>query len=186
LEDAEIVRLYWNRDEQAVPATAEKYGPYCTAIASRLLRNSQDAEECVNDTYLNAWNSMPPHSPNVLSVFLGKITRNLAINRYRSNRAEKRGGGEIPLILDELAECVSGRSGAEEALDRKELIAAINAFVSALAVRKRRLFIRRYWHGDAVSDLARELGMTPAAAAKELERTRKKLRTYLKERGFEI
>ena len=106
MEDSQIIKLYWDRDQAAIPATSQKYGNYCLSIARNILGNSQDAEECVNDTFLNAWNSMPPHRPNMLSTFLGKITRNLSFNRYKYNHAEKRGNGEIQCVLDELAECV--------------------------------------------------------------------------------
>ena len=99
MDDANIVQLYWDRNEQAIPATAGKYGSYCTSIAKNILGNNEDAEECVNDTYLNAWNSMPPHRPSILSTFLGKIVRNLSFNRYKHNTADKRGGGELPVVL---------------------------------------------------------------------------------------
>ena len=109
LEDAAIISLYWRRDAQAIPATAEKYGSYCTAVARNILRDQRDTEECVNDTYLRAWNAMPPHRPAVLSAFLGKITRNLALNRRRKDAAEKRGGGEADAVFEELAQVVSHR-----------------------------------------------------------------------------
>ena len=111
MDDAKIVQLYFDRDEQAIPATADKYGNYCTSIAKNILGNHEDAEECVNDTYLNTWNAIPPHRPKMLSTFLGKIVRNLAFNRYKHNTADKRGGGEITSVLDELANCVSGNEG---------------------------------------------------------------------------
>ena len=107
MDDAKIVQLYWDRNEQAIPATADKYGNYCNSIAKNILGNKEDAEECVNDTYLNAWNSMPPHRPSILSTFLGKITRNLSIKCYKRNTADKRGGGQATVVLDEIAEFVS-------------------------------------------------------------------------------
>ena len=113
MDDAQIVRLYWDRDERAISATAEKYGNYCAAIARNILSSNEDAEECVNDTYLHAWNSMPPRRPNILSAFLGKLTRNLSLNRYHRNTANKRGGTEVPLVLEEIAELVSGAGSAE-------------------------------------------------------------------------
>jgi RNA polymerase sigma-70 factor (ECF subfamily) len=118
MDDLKIVQLCWDRDEQAIPATADKYGSYCTAIAKNILGNNEDAEECVNDTYLNAWNSMPPHRPSVLSTFLGKITRNLSFNRHKHNTADKRGGGELLAVLDELADCVSGKEDMEQEFNR--------------------------------------------------------------------
>ena len=107
MDDARIVQLYWDRDEQAIPATSEKYGRYCNSIAKNILGNPEDAEECVNDTYMSAWNTMPPHRPSTLSVFLGKLTRNLSLNRYKQNTAGKRGGGEVPVVLDEITALVS-------------------------------------------------------------------------------
>ena len=109
MDDANIVQLYWDRNEQAIPATADKYESYCTSIAKNILGNHEDTEECVNDTYLNAWNSMPPHRPSILSTFLGKIVRNLSFNRYKHNTADKRGGGELPVVLEELSDLVSGK-----------------------------------------------------------------------------
>ena len=103
MDDAQIVQLYWDRNEQAIHATSDKYGNYCASIAKNILGNQEDAEECVNDTYLNAWNAMPPHRPSILSTFLGKITRNLSFNRYKHNTANKRGGGELPVVLEELS-----------------------------------------------------------------------------------
>ena len=125
MEDAEIVQLYWDRNELAIPATAEKYGKYCRAIAGNILGSREDAEECVNDTYLWAWNSIPPSRPGLLSAYLGKITRNLALNRFRYYTAEKRGGGEVPLVLAEIAELVSDTDGVEQEMDRRALAEAV-------------------------------------------------------------
>lgn len=186
MEDNGIIHLYWDRNEQAIRATSEKYGHYCKSIAKNILNSEEDAEECANDTWLNAWNAMPEHWPEQLSVFLGKITRNLAFNRYHYNRAEKRGGGEITLVLDELADCVSGVDGTEQIFDRQELGKAVNLFVRSLSGKKRNIFVRRYWYADSVSEIAKDYGMTRGAVSKALERTRKQLRIYLTERGFEI
>jgi RNA polymerase sigma-70 factor (ECF subfamily) len=184
MDDRTIVQLYWDRDEQAIPATADKYGSYCTAIAKNILGNREDAEECVNDTYLNAWNAMPPHRPSVLSTFLGKITRNLSFNRYRHNTADKRGGGELPAVLDELTECVSGQDDTEQALNRQELVKAINDFLDALPPAKRSIFICRYWYTDSISDIAHRHGMKEGAVSMTLSRLRASLHDYLIERGF--
>lgn len=119
MDDANIVQLYWDRNEQAIPATADKYGSYCTSIAKNILGNNEDAEECVNDTYLNAWNSMPPHRPSILSTFLGKIVRNLSFNRYKHNNADKRGGGELPVVLEELSDLVSGKDDVGQHLTKR-------------------------------------------------------------------
>ncbi|MGI6029279.1 MAG: RNA polymerase sigma factor [Candidatus Heteroscillospira sp.] len=186
MDDAQIVRLYWERDEKAIPATADKYGNYCASIAKNILGNQEDAEECVNDTYLNAWNSMPPHRPGVLSSFLGKITRNLSINRYRRSTAVKRGGGQLPAVLDELAGCVSGRDDVEDEFDRQELVKAIDAFLDTLSEDKRSIFVCRYWYTDSISDIAARHGMRAGAVSMSLNRIRAKLRGYLSERGFEL
>jgi RNA polymerase sigma-70 factor (ECF subfamily) len=186
MDDARIVQLYWERDERAIPATAGKYGGYCTAIAKNILGSNEDAEECVNDTYLSAWNSMPPHRPSVLSAFLGKITRNLSFNRYKRNTADKRGGGELAVVLDELADCVSGKNATEQEFSRQELVKAINSFLDTLPRDKRSIFVCRYWYADSISDIAKRHGMKVGAVSMTLSRLRAKLRSYLSERGFEV
>ena len=172
MEDAKIVQLYWDRDERAIPATAEKYGGCCASIARNILGSRQDAEECVNDAYLRAWNAMLPHRPSLLSTFLGKLTRNVAINRYWRNTAEKRGGGAAALVLEEIEELVSGSGSVEGEIGRKELLRAINDFLGSLRGEKRRIFVCRYWYFDRVSVT--------------LNRLRAKLRGELLERGFEL
>lgn len=186
MHDDSIIQLYWDRNDQAVSATSEKYGHYCKAIAKNILSNEEDAEECVNDTYLNAWNSMPTHWPKHLATFLGKITRNLSFNKYKHDHAEKRGGGEITLVLDELTDCVSDTDTVEQTVDRQELSEAINSFVESLPIEKRNLFVRRYWYADSVSDIASDYGMLQGTVSKTLERTRKRLKVFLTERGFEL
>lgn len=186
MDDAKIVQLYWDRNEQAIPATADKYGSYCTSIAKNILHSREDAEECVNDTYMNAWNSMPPHRPGVLSAFLGKITRNLSIKRYRHNTADKRGGGQATVVLDEIAEFVSDTDSVEQELDRRELVKAMNAFLGTLSAEKRGIFLRRYWFFDSISDIASRVGMTENHVSVTLNRLRRKLHNYLLERGFEL
>ena len=164
MDDAKIVQLYWDRNEQAISATADKYGNYCAAIAQNILGNSQDTEECVNDTYLNAWNSMPPHRPNILATFLGKITRNLALNKYKHNTADN----------------------VEQEINRKELILAISHFLKKLPSDKRNIFVCRYWYFDSISDIAAHFDMTENNVSVTLNRLRLKLRNYLLERGFEL
>ncbi len=186
MEDSRIVQLYWDRNEQAIPATSEKYGNYCAPIARNILGNSEDTEECVNDTYLHAWNAMPPHRPAVLSTFLGKITRNLSFNRYQHNTAQKRGGGETMVVLDELAEIVSDTERVEQVVDRRELVRAMNGFLGRLPSGKRSIFICRYWYFDSISDIALRFGKTENHISVILNRLRKKLHDYLCERGFEL
>lgn len=186
MEDKKIVELYWQRNEAAITETSAKYGNYCTAIAMNILDIIEDAEECVNDTYVNAWNSMPPHKPNVLKTFLGRITRNLSFNRYKHDRAEKRGGGEVEVVLSELGECVSGASSVEDELKRRELAKAIDDFLDSLSEKKRDIFVLRYWYSESVSKIAKQFNMKEGAVSMILNRLRADLRGYLYERGFEI
>ena len=186
MDDAKIVQLYWDRNEQAILATADKYGNYCASIAKNILGNHEDAEECVNDTYLNAWNSMPPHRPSILSTFLGKIVRNLSIKRYKHNTADKRGGGQATVVLDEIAEVVSDADSVEQEIDRKELVTAIDSFLDRLPADKRNIFICRYWYFDSISDIANRFRMTENNVSVTLNRLRLKLHNYLLERGFEL
>lgn len=186
MEDEAIVRLYWARDEQAIPATAQKYGSYCTAIARNILSSREDAEECVNDTYWRAWNAMPPHRPRNLSTFLGKIVRNLSLNRYSHNTAGKRGGGQTAAVLEEISVFVSDSDSIESAFGRRELLRAIDAFLDSLPAHKRVIFIRRYWYFDAIGDIASRLGMTENHVSVTLSRLRRRLYRDLSERGFEL
>ena len=146
MNDTEIVELYWNRKERAVEETAKKYGSYCYAIAYNILSNHEDSEESVNDTYIEAWNAMPPHRPLILSSFLGKITRRLAIDKWRSEHAQKRGGGELTDVLDELAECVAYEDSAERHLEKQMLSRAINDFLKTLSETERKIFVCRYFY----------------------------------------
>jgi RNA polymerase sigma-70 factor (ECF subfamily) len=186
MEDREIIQLYWERNEQAIRESEHKYGLYCRSIACSILPSPQDAEETVSDTWLRAWNAMPPQKPGRLSAFLGRITRNLAFDRWRRQNAEKRGGGELSLVLEELAECVSGGGNAEDALEMRELGRALNGFIAALPRDKRVLFLGRYWYALPVNELAKRCGMTEGAAAAALRRLRIKLRKQLEEGGFEL
>lgn len=150
------------------------------------MNNGADAEECVNDTYLNAWNAMPTHWPGHLATFLGRITRNLSFNKYKRDHTQKRGGGEIALVLDELTDCVSDADDVERIIDRQELSRTIGLFLRGLPIDKKDIFVRRYWYADPVSDIARDYGMSQGSVSKTLERTRKRLRAYLAERGFDL
>lgn len=148
--------------------------------------NKQDAEECVNDTYLSTWNSVPPHRPNNLRAFLGKITRNLSFNRYKYNRTGKRGGGELSMVLQELSDLVSGKDDVEQAFDQKELTKAIDTFLDRLSPKKRSIFISRYWYTDSISGIAVRHNMNDGAVSMTLSRIRLKLHDFLSERGFEL
>ena len=186
MEDTRIVDLYWARSEKAIEETSAKYGNYCYSIAFNILANAEDADESVNDTYFKTWNSIPPTRPKILSAFLGKITRNLAFNRYRMENADKRGGGDIPLILDELSELVSGQDDVEGAIELSELKAAINAFLKGLSQDKRNIFIRRYWYGDTIAAIAADSHATESAVKMTLSRTRDELKTFLEKEGIAL
>lgn len=186
MEDKEIIGLYLDRNEQAIAATSEKYGSYCKTISVNILKNDEDAEECVNDTYMKTWNAIPPQIPVIFSAFLGKIVRNISFNKYRHNNSQKRGGSEMPLILDELGEIVSGKESVEDEIDKKELLRAINGFLNSISEHKRGIFIRRYWYSDKLSDIAQRYGRSENSVSVELNRVRKNLREYLLKRGFEL
>ena len=184
MDDQKIVELYWARDEEAIRHTADRYGQYCYAIAYNILSVREDSEECVNDTYLDAWNSMPPHRPTILSAFLGKITRSIAIDRWRENRAQKRGGGEIALALDELSECVASSGDVVKEVETLEVAAAVQRFLNTLPETERRVFVRRYWHMEPVADLAKRFGCGQSRIKSMLHRTRGKLQKHLREEGL--
>ena len=186
MEDTRIIQLYWERDQKAISETATKYGNYCTSIAKNILGNNEDAEECVNDTYMNVWNSMPPHRPNMLSTFLGKITRNLSFNRYKHNNADKRGGSEILAVFDELSECVSGKDNVEQEIEYKELAKDIDSFLDTLSSEKRSIFICRYWYTDSILAIAKQFNMRENTVSMILNRIRLKLQKYLTDRGYEL
>ena len=179
MDDQNIIALYWARSETAISETAQKYGGYCFSIAKNILTNHEDAEESVNDTYLTAWNVMPPRRPSILATFLGKITRRLAIDRWRYRNAYKRGGGEVTLALDELEECIAGSDTAEGALRKKELQAALNRFLEALPERERMIFVSRYWYLRSVKEISEKTGLSLSSVKTQLFRTRNKLRFFL-------
>lgn len=154
MEDQQIIQLYWDRREQAIWESGRKYGAYCRSIARRILAVEEDAEECVNDTWLHAWNAMPPQRPSILSAFFGKLARNLSLDRWRRNRAAKRGGSQVELALHELGDCLPAPSGPEQALDEKETGRVISQFLRSQPELDRALFIRRYWHLESIAALA--------------------------------
>ena len=184
MEDHQIVDLYWQRNESAIAETAAKYGNYLYGISNHILQNAEDAEECVNDTYHDAWQSMPPHRPSVLSTFLGKITRRISIDRWRKTNAKKRGGGVVPLALDELEECVSGTGDVEAEVERLELQKKLNEFLLALPRTERQVFMRRYWYMDSVSEIAKRFACSESRIKSMLYRTRIKLRGMLEKEGY--
>lgn len=185
MEDAGIVRLYWERSERALAETAAKYGNYCYSIAYHILDSKEDAEESVNDTYHDAWNSMPPHRPSILSTFLGKITRRISIDKWRNRNAKKRGGGEMPLVLDELQECITDDKSVEKAYERQHLSEVVNRFVKSLPETEQKVFLCRYWYMDPVAEIGRQFGFSESKVKSMLHRTREKLRLVLSKEGFQ-
>ena len=186
MEDAYIVDLYWARSETAIDETSAKYGKYCYAIAYNILANAEDADESVNDTYLAAWNSMPPQRPSVLSSFLGKLTRRISIDKWRAHNAGKRGSGEIILALDELSDCVPSGGSVEQTVETAELGKAIDCFVMSLPLAERRVFICRYWYLDSIASICQQFGFSQSKVKVMLHRTRNHLRDYLERQGASL
>ena len=185
MEDRQIIKLYWLRDESAISETDTKYGKFCRYIAYQILRNHEDSEEVTNDTYLKTWNTVPPNYPESLKGYVGMISNQLALDRYDAETAAKRGGGEIPLALDELSESVPDSSGGD-ICNEVALRDSINLFLRSLPQRSRNIFVRRYWYVSEISEIARDYAMTEAAVAMLLHRIRKKLKKHLEKEGFAI
>ena len=184
MEDCRIIELYWQKNADAISETSSKYGAYCFTIADRILHSTEDSEECVNDTWLHAWNAMPPQRPNVLRMFLARITRNLSVNRFNARSAEKRGGGEMILVLDELADCLAGETNVEAEYEARELEECIRRFVRGLPERDGNVFVRRYFFTEPVASIAGRYGLTENNVAVILSRTRMKLRAKLAKEGY--
>jgi RNA polymerase sigma-70 factor (ECF subfamily) len=183
MEDLQIVNLFWERYEEALRAASEKYGRYCHSVAYNVLSDEMDAQECVNDCLLRTWNSIPPARPESLKAYMGKITRNLALDMAERALAKKRGGGELVLALDELAECIPDR--ADEELSAAQLAEAISSFLRTQDEKHRKVFVRRYWYGDSLARIAELYSMNEKTVATYLFRTREKLRVYLRKEGFD-
>ena len=183
MQDNEIIDLYLKRDEGAIDATSEKYGAYCTKIAMNILNDSFDAEECVNDTYMHTWNSIPPTIPRVLSGFLAKITRNLAIDRYRNNKAKR--VYKCESSIDDLSFVLGGNSIADN-IEISEIGNCISRFLHTEGVKSRKIFIRKYFFEDSISEIAKENDMSEGAVKTSLFRTRKRLAEFLKKEGIYI
>lgn len=179
VEDSQIIELYLQRNEAAIAETQKKYGGYCYRIAYGILRNMEEAEESVNDTYLGAWNAMPPHRPEILATFLGKITRRLALKKWRYQTAGKRGGGVPVAALDELEECIPSGQSMDANMDAKELARIIDAFLEMLPAEERRVFLRRYWYLDSINDICSRFGFGKSKVKMMLKRTRDKLLVQL-------
>lgn len=186
MEDKEIIRLYLDRSQAAIGETADKYGAYCYSVAFNILMSKEDADESVNDTYMSAWNSIPPHIPHCLRVFLGSITRNISLKKYRSRNTQKRGEGQVPLALSELSECISSGYSVDSQIDNAELAEYLNKFLSELKSLDRRIFVKRYWYLTPISDIAKTFGFSESKVKSNLHRTRKRLRAYLEKEGVNI
>jgi len=184
MDDKRIVELYWARSEAALTETGRKYGRYCHRIAYNILYSEEDAEECVNDTWLRAWNAMPPRRPQTLASFLGKITRNLSLNRYEQRTAAKRGGGQVPLVLEELEECIPASGGTEQLIDELALAEVLNRFLAGLPGSRRTIFLRRYWYFCTIQEIASDLRISESKVKMTLLRARNELRQVLEQEGI--
>lgn len=186
MTDNEIIDLYMRRDERAVAATQTVYGKYCEKIARNILDDEQEARECANDTYLKAWENIPPEHPQSLAAYLAKIARNNALSRYRRDTAEKRGRGTVPLIMEELSEIVSDGSTVEKTAENREIIAEINRFLETLPEKNRRMFVLRYICCESVKSIAKRFGISENNVSVNLNRTKKQLRQHLNKEGYDL
>ena len=186
MDDNMIINLYWERSETAISETANKYGGYCTQIAMNILKNREDSEECVNDTYFKTWNSIPTQRPNILMSFLGRITRNLSLDKYKKRSAQKRGGNEFDLLLSELENCVPSNSNVEAEYEAGATAKIIDSFLYSIDQENRIVFTRRYWYADSIESIANRLGISESKVKSILFRTRNKLKSYLEKEGVNV
>ncbi len=186
MKDSEILDLYFERSESAIAATAEKYGKYCYTVAYNILHNREDSEECVSDTWLGAWNTIPPKKPNRFSVYLGKITRNFSLNRYRKYNAQKRGLGQSELVFSELEDCISDKQTPEEEIEQAVITEAINKFLYSKPEQKRNIFIRRYWYFYPIKDIAAAYKISESKVTSDLFRMRNELKIFLEKEGITL
>lgn len=186
MEDNHIIDLYWARSQQAIAESEAKYGSYCRAVARNILPRTEDVEECVNDTWLRAWNSIPPQRPKVLQAFFGTLTRNLSLDRWRRERAEKRGGSTVELALEELEDCLAAREQVEQAVEAEYTARLISDFLRRQPGQDRQLFVRRYWYLDDIRTLCRRFGMGESQVKSRLHRMRKKLKQELEKEGVAV
>ena len=184
MEDKVILDLYFARDELAITETDRKYGGYCYSVANRILCSNEDSEETVSDTYLQTWNSIPPQRPSFLKLFLAKITRNLALNRLQKLSAAKRGGGEVDLVLEELAGCIPGPEQIDDQLNAKELASVIREFLDTLPERDQDIFLQRYFFFDDAEIIASRYKLKRTNVNLILSRTRSKLKAHLTQEGY--
>lgn len=186
MNDNQIVDLYWARSESAISETSAKYGSYCHTIAYQILNSLEDSEECVSDTWFRAWNTMPPQRPSCLKAFLGKITRNLSLDRYDMRTAQKRGSGQLPSALEELQQCIPAPGGEEQVIEQLVLTQILNRFLGELSREQRRIFLRRYWYLSSIDEIARDFHISESKVKMTLLRSRKKLKKRLEEEGAAV
>lgn len=188
MSDNDIINLYFARDEMAITETSQKYGAYCGTIAYQILLNNEDREECLNDTWLHTWNAIPPKRPSLLRTFLGKITRNLALNRYEKATAAKRGGGETPAVLEELSEIIAGptHQNPDQIPDMLTLTDTINRFLETLKPEQRKIFVRRYWYLSDIREIATDYALSESKVKMTLQRARQGLLQKLTEEGITL
>ncbi len=186
LNDSEILDLYFARQESAISETDRKYGPYCRSISYNILESREDSEECTNDTYMKLWNVIPPQKPVRFCAFIASVARSIALNMLRRSSTSKRGGGNAQIVFDEIAECVADKDTVESTLDEKELVKALNGFLSSCGGEKQLIFMKRYYHFRSVSQIAEEMHLSEDKVKQALHRTREKLRKYLEKEGIDI
>lgn len=186
LTDEEIIALFWERNEQAIRETDSKYGRYLYAIAYNILHDTLDCEECLNDTYHGTWNQIPPTRPRVLGAFLSRIMRNIAVDKFRANTAQKRIPSEYVVALEELDDCVASDEDVEKSYDLRRMIAILNEFLEGLSARRVYMFVCRYYYSDPIADIAKSLGIKPSTVSSELSAMRRKLREALEKEGYSI
>ena len=186
MEDSKILDLFWQRSEHAVAELSAKYGRYCSGISLQILRDPQDAEECVNDTWLHTWNAIPPSRPSLLQAYVGRITRNLSLDRWKRQNAQKRGGSQVELLLEELEDCIPAADSVQQQVEQGELARSISSFLREQPLLPRQLFIRRYWYGESIAQLAQGNHMSPSAVKTSLFRMRQKLKLRLEEEEVQL
>ncbi len=186
MEDEKIIELYWQRDEEALRQTNQKYGSFCYYVAHNILKDDEDSKECVNDTWFKTWTVIPPKRPEYFQAFLGKITRNLSLDRYRKNHASKRGGGSMDVIYEELKECIADRTCEEARTDTIVITDALGKFLKEISKDARIIFVRRYWYADSVAQIAERFGMSESKVKSSLMRSRNRLKAFLEKEGITV
>ena len=184
MEDQQIIELYLQRDEDAITQTEQKYTPYCRSIAARILHIPEDADEALNDTWLAAWNSIPPHIPECLQTFLGRLTRNISLKRVRSEHAQKRGAAELRVVFEEVEDWLASGQNVEQQVSEQELAKAINDFLDSISPIERNVFVRRYWYMQSIAEIAAYHGFSVSKVKSMLFRIRKKLQARLKKENY--